>query len=222
MSYIDFISVLHKSTKRDYIARLTDKEKAAVSATAKKYGYDYWDGDRKTGYGGYRYDGRWRAVADMMARQYRLKAGDNVLDVGCGKGFLLYDITQSVPGVNAYGLDISEYAIEHSKDEIKHALKPGNANSLPYPDKTFDYVYSITTLHNLKIYDLMAALKEIERVKKPDGHAYICVESFRNEQERINLFAWQLTCEAFYSVDEWEWIFNNAGYSGDHSFIFFE
>lgn len=220
MSYIDFVSPLHKKTTRDYLARVNEFPKAQAAKVAKKFGADYWDGDRKVGYGGMRYDGRWRAVADMLADHYGLKAGHRVLDVGCGKGFLLYDLTQAVPGLEVAGLDISQYAIDNAKEEVKPFLRQGEAKRLPFADKSFDLVISITTLHNLYCFDLFPALQEIERVGKKNK--YICVESYRNEEEKANLLYWQLTCEMFGTPEEWEWWFKLTGYTGDHSFIYFE
>lgn len=223
MAYVDFLSPLHKATQRDYLARVNDEEypKPKAAELAKQWGYDYWDGDRRICYGGYRYmEGRWEKVARMMVEHYGLKPGDKILDIGCGKGYLLYDFTKVVDGLELYGIDISEYAIENSKLEIKDRLQVGNATSLPWPDNYFDFVYSITTLHNLHNFDLDAALREMERVGK--GNKYLCVESYRNEVEKANLLYWQVTCEAFCTPQEWEWWFKQTGYSGDHSFIYFE
>jgi ubiquinone/menaquinone biosynthesis C-methylase UbiE len=219
MAYIDFISPLHKKTARDYLGRVNEFPKAEAATLAKKFARDYWDGDRKTGYGGMRYDGRWRVVAEAMAKQYGLKAGDRVLDVGCGKGFLLYEFTQAVPGIVVCGLDISDYAIENGKAEVKPRLCVGDAKALPFADNSFDLVVSLNTLHNLYCYDLDAALREIQRVGKSK---YLCVESYRTEEEKVNLLYWQLTCEMFCTPKEWEWWMQRAGYVGDHSFIFFE
>ncbi len=220
MGYQDFLSTVHKSTKRDYLGRVNEFPKAEAAKIAKLFGYDYWDGDRKIGYGGFKYDGRWFAVAQKIAAQYKLKPGDKVLDVGCGKAFLLYDFSQVVPGIKVSGLDISEYAITNAKEEVRPFLRGGHANNLPYEDGTFDLVVSINTLHNLYSYDLDKAIREIERVGKKNK--YICVESYRNEKEKANLLYWQLTCEAFNTPEEWEWWFRLSGYSGDYEFIFFE
>lgn len=220
MSYIDFVSELHKATKRDYVGRVISDDKAECAKVAKEYGYDYWDGDRKYGYGGYRYDGRWRSVAKKLADHYQLKAGQKVLDVGCGMAHLLFELTQEVPGLNVYGIDISQYALDYAKEEIRGRLQYGKAQEIPFGDKEFDLVISLTTLHNLKVYDLKKAVKEIERVSK--GNSYIMVESFRNDREEVNMLYWQLTCASYYSVDEWEWLYREWGYTGDYSFIFFE
>lgn len=225
MAYVDFLTSVHKATKRDYVARVTAFPKAEAAAIAKRFDKEYWDGDRRWGYGGYHYDGRWRRVADEMAKHYGLKAGDRVLDVGCGKGFLLYDLTQAVPGLEVVGIDLSEYAVQNAKQEVQEKLSVGDAASLPYDDSSFDLVYSINTLHNLPCPELERALGEMVRVAKSaddNGHSYICVESYRNEQEKVNLMYWQLTCEQFCSPNEWAWWFEKAGYRGDHSFIYFE
>ena len=220
MAYVDFLTTIHKKTERDYLARVNEYPKAKAAELAKKFDYDYWDGDRKVGYGGFSYDGRWRKVADEMVAHYGLKPGDKVLDVGCGKAFLLYDLTQAVPGLEVAGIDISQYAIDHAKEEVKPFLKQGHARELPWADGEFDLVISINTLHNLPNYDLEKALKEFQRVG--NNHRYLCVESYRNEEEKANLLYWQLTCEAFCSPEEWDWWFKLTGYTGDHSFIYFE
>lgn len=220
MAYREFVTLIHKSTKRDYLSRVTERDKAEVAELAIKWDYNYWDGSRQTGYGGYRYDGRWRKVADAMVAAYRLKPGMRVLDVGCGKGFLLHDLTEACPGIEVAGIDISRYAIEHAMESVKPFLKHGTAAKLPYADKSFDLIISITTFHNLYIYDLWSALQELERVSR--GYKYLCVEGYRNEREKVNLMYWQLTCRAFHTPTEWEWIFEKAGYKGDCEYIFFE
>ncbi len=220
MAYIDFVSELHTSTKRDYIERVISDDKAECAKIAKEYGYDYWDGERKYGYGGYRYDGRWRSVAQKLADHYQLKAGKRVLDVGCGMAHLLYELTQVVPGLIVSGIDISQYALQHAKEEIRDSLQYGWAQNIPFADNEFDLVISLATLHNLKVYDLEKAVREIERVSKKSS--YIMVESYRNDREEVNMLYWQLTCASYYSVDEWEWLYKKWGYTGDYSFIFFE
>jgi protein-L-isoaspartate(D-aspartate) O-methyltransferase len=221
MAYIDFVMKLHTSTKRDYVQRVVEFDKADCAIVAKQYGKDYWDGDRQYGYGGYSYDGRWLPIAQNMAKHYGIKPGDKILDIGCGKGYLLYEFTQAVPGVEVAGLDISEYAIENAKEEVKPFLRAGNAISLPYPDDSFDFVVTLGTFHNLYNFELRQAIQEIERVGK-DDKKHIMVESYRNESEMANLLYWQLTCRSFRSPEEWEWELEQGGYHGDYSYIAFE
>ena len=223
MHYIDFMSHNHGKTKRDYLARVNDPEypKAKAAELAKKWGYDYWDGDRRICYGGYHYiEGYWRSTAQAMIEYYGLKDGDSILDIGCGKGFLLYELSTLLPHSPVRGIDISSYAIEHAKAEIQHYLDRGNATNLPYEQQSFDFVYSINTLHVLHNYDLHKALQEMQRVAKK--HKYLCVEAYRNEVEKANLLYWQVSCEAFCTPEEWEWWFKLTGYNGDYSFIYFE
>lgn len=220
MAYVDFIGLVHTATKRDYLERVTSHDKAECAEVAGRFGEDYWDGDRRHGFGGYHYDGRWLKVAEAMAHHYGLKPGARILDVGCGKGFLLYEFTRAVEGAEVHGIDVSAYAIEHAKDEVKPNLTEGSATDLPYDSGSFDFVFSINVLHNLFNYDLHRAAAEIERVGR--GAKHISIESYRNEREKMNLLYWQLTCRAFLTPQEWEWAFAQAGYTGDYGCIFFE
>ena len=155
-----------------------------------------------------------------MIDHYKLTNDSKILDVGCGKGFLLYEFKKLLPKCEVKGLDISSYAIENAKPEIKDSLLKGHANNLPFKENYFDFVFSLNTLHNLYCYDLDKSLKEMERVGK--SNKYICVESYRNEHERVNLLYWQVTCECFFTPQEWKWWFNHSQYTGDYSFIYFE
>ncbi len=223
MNEIDFMSSLHKSTKRDYLKRVNDPvfPKFKAAELAKKFDYDYWDGDRRICYGGYKYiEGRWEKVARKMFELYNLPEKAKILDIGCGKGYLLFDFLKILPNAEIHGIDISDYAIENSKEEIKGMLSVGNSTNLPYEDNYFDLVISINTLHCLEAPNLFESLKEVERVGK--AHKYICVESYRNEVEKANLLYWQVSCEAFNTPSEWLWWFDLTGYSGDYSFIYFE
>lgn len=214
-----FFTSLHTSTKRDYLGRMND-DKVHCMQVARQYGKDFFDGERRYGFGGYRYDGRWLPVAQAMAQTYGLKPGARILEVGCGKGFLLYEFTRAIPDSRVCGFDISAYAIEQSKEEIRQNMFVHKAEDTPWPfrDKEFDFVYSIATLHNLPIFDLARALPEMNRVAK---NAYLCVESYRNEQELFNLQCWALTCNSFFNETEWLWIYDRLGYTGDHEFIYF-
>ena len=220
MSRQTFLSSMHKSTARDYLARVNEIDKAEAADVACRFGYEYWDGDRLTGYGGYKYDGRWRPVAEAMSAHYGLEPGMRVLDVGCGKGFLLFDLTEVVPGLEVFGIDISEYAIEHANEDVRNRCRVASADKLPFANEAFDLVISINTLHNLYNYELSAALREIERVGR--RHKYLCVEAYRNEREKVNLMYWQLTCRVFHTPEEWDFAFAQAGYQGDTEFIYFE
>ena len=216
----NFINPLHKKTKRNYIERMIN-EKIECSKVAKKYEQEYWDGDRKYGYGGYKFiPDRWKPVAQDLISTYNLKPGSKVLDVGCGKGFLIYEMLQIEPKLDIVGFDISIYGIENSHETIKPNLFLHKAqDTFPYKDKEFDLVISLGCLHNLKIFEIARSLEEIQRVSK---QAYVMVESYRNEKELFNLQCWALTCETFLYPDEWKWFFKKNNYSGDFEFIYFE
>jgi len=217
---LNLVTGLHKATKRDYLGRMNDSKVDAMKI-AKQYGFDYWDGDRRFGYGGYKYiPGRWAKVAQQLIDLYRLQSGSKILDVGCGKGFLLYEIQLLEPGVEIYGFDISQYGLENTHPDLNAKLFIHRAQEkFPFHDNFFDLVISLGTLHNLHIFELEVAVSEIERVGK---QGYIMVESFRNELEMFNLECWALTAESLMDVDEWKWVYDRFGFTGDYEFIFFE
>jgi SAM-dependent methyltransferase len=220
MRKLNFITSLHTKTKRNYIERMVSK-KIECMTISKKYGYDYWDGNRKFGYGGYKYiPGRWKEVAKKFIKRYKLNNQSKILDLGCGKGFLLFEIREILPKIQITGIDISKYGLKNSKKEISQFLfKADLKKKLKFKSKEFDFVFSINTLHNLEINYLIQAIKEMQRVGKKH---FICSESYRNEKELFNLQCWALTCESFFSEKEWVWLLKDNGYTGDYEFIYFE
>ena len=217
---VNFVTSLHQATSRDYLARMID-EKVHCMLKAKEYEKDYWDGDRRYGYGGYKYlPGRWKPVAESLIREYELDNDSSILDVGCGKAFLLYEIKLILPEIKISGFDISNHGLESAKDEIKKDLFIHKAQELyPFKDNEFDLVISLGCLHNLRLFELEVALKEIQRVGK---NGYVMLESYRNELEQFNLQCWALTCESFFDKEEWIWLYKHFGYEGDYEFIYFE
>lgn len=218
-SELNLVTPLHTRTQRNYLARMQD-DKIHCMQRAKAYDADYWDGDRRYGYGGYKYDGRWQEVAGRLIDYYQLQGAVKILDVGCGKAHLLYELSELLPEAEIIGFDISQHGMSDAPASIRNNLHIRKAQSIyPWADDSFDLVLSLGCLHNLKVFDLMTAIKEIERVGK---HKYIMVESYRNEAELFNLQCWALTCESFFEKEEWTWLYDNVGYSGDYEFIYFE
>ncbi len=215
----NFVTPLHKKTQRKYIDRMVD-DKVHCMLKAKEYEADYWDGNRRYGYGGYRYDGRWKVVAEKLIEIYGLKANSKILDVGCGKAHLIYELKKLLPLAEIIGFDISKHGIADAPEDIRANLRIHRAQD-PYPfkDGYFDLVISLGCFHNLRIFELQTALKEVERVGK---NKYIMLESYRNELELFNLQCWALTCESFFDKEEWIWIYEHFGYTGDYEFIYFE
>jgi SAM-dependent methyltransferase len=216
---LNLVTPLHKRTKRDYLSRMTDNKLEAVPI-AKKYGHEYWDGDRRYGYGGYKYDGRWKPVAERLIAQYNLQPDAKILDVGCGKAFLLYELKLLLPQATVVGFDISPEGIADAPEPIRSDLFIYKAqDKYPFGDKEFDLCISLGCCHNLRVFELQTALGEMERVAK---NKFFMVESYRNETELFNLECWALTCESFFDTAEWIWLLTHFGYSGDYEFIYFE
>lgn len=182
---------------------------------ARQFGRDFFDGDRKHGYGGFNYLPRfWQPVVPTFKEHFGLGAGVSVLDVGCGKGFMMHDLAELIPGIIVKGVDVSQYAIEHAIEDMRQHVQVADARKLPFPDKSFDVVISVNTIHNLEREECGRALQEIERVARKG--AFVTVDAYRSEEERERMFAWNLTAKTIMSVDEWEAFFAEVGYTGDY------
>jgi len=213
MAKVDLLKKYPK-TKRDTKNRASQKT-PYIRAIARKFDKDFFDGDRIFGYGGFTYHPRyWQPVIPDFQRHYGLNCNSKVLDVGCAKGFMLYDFLQLIPGVTVAGIDLSEYAISHAIPEVKPFLQVANAKNLPFTDKSFDLIISINTIHNLPLKECKRALKEIMRVSKK--FAFITVDAYTNEEQKNRMFDWNLTAKTILSELGWENMFNEVGYSGDY------
>ena len=181
---------------------------------AREFGKEFFDGDRLVGYGGYKYDGRWVKIAERFRDHYGLTRESSVLDVGCAKGFMLHDFMKVIPGIMVAGVDISEYAINNAMEDIEPYVMIGDARKLPFPDKSFDLVISITTVHNLHLEDCKQAVREIQRVSRKN--AFVTIDSWRNSIEENRLRKWVLTGYTMMSTDDWKKLFKEVGYTGDY------
>jgi SAM-dependent methyltransferase len=204
--------------KRNVKARLGNKDENR--AIAMKFGWEYFDGTREQGYGGYRYDGRWLPIAQDIVKHFGLKAGDRVLDIGCGKGFLVKDLMKVCPGLEVFGLDISVYAVRNCEPEVVGRIQVGNACNLPFPDSSFQALISINTVHNLGRPDCLRALQEMQRVAPQRG--YVQVDAYRNLEEEQLFLDWVLTARTYGTPDFWKKLLKEAGYTGDYFWTILE
>lgn len=210
---VDLLEAYPK-TKRNVKERGAQKTEAD-RAIAREFGQAFFDGDRAHGYGGYQYNPRfWQPVVPAFQKQYNLSSNSRVLDVGCAKGFMLYDFKQIIPGIHVEGIDVSAYAIENAMEDLKPFVQVGNALELNFPDNSFDLVISINTIHNLDREQCAQALREIQRVSR--GGSYITVDAYRNEEEKALMMDWNLTAKTIMHVDEWKAFFKENGYTGDY------
>ena len=190
---------------------------AEDKSIARKFDKEYFDGDRKYGYGGFYYNPKfWTKTVELFIQKYNLNSDSSVLDVGCGKGFMLVDLLKAIPSLTIAGIDISSYAITHANDIVKSKLAVANCMNLPFADKSFDLVISINTVHNLERLECINSIKEIERVKK--RYSYIVVDGWDTNVEKESLLSWVLTAKTMLSTPDWEKLFEEAGYTGDYSF----
>jgi len=206
--------VNYPKSKRDIKDRGAQK-KPEDRALARQFGRDFFDGDRRNGYGGFNYNPRfWQPVIPAFQKHFGLTGSSSLLDVGCGKGFMLHDLALLIPGIKLEGLDISSYAISNAIEDMKPHVIVANAQKLPFPDKSFDVVISINTIHNLERKECGEALQEIERVSR--GKSFITVDAYRNDEEKESMEAWNLTARTIMHVEEWKDFFAKVGYTGDY------
>jgi len=199
--------------------RPIDERAALVTAAdrqlSKQFGRDYFDGDRRHGYGGYAYYPRfWQPTVRRFRDHYQLAEDARILDVGCAKGFMLRDFQELLPKATIAGIDCSDYAIQHADEVVKPFVRIGNATALPYPDRAFDLVVSINTIHNLPLDACKQSLREIQRVTR--AHAFVTVDAWRTEHERELQRQWILTAETYMHVDDWKRLFAEVGFTGDY------
>ena len=182
---------------------------------ARQFGREYFDGPRRLGLGGYHYHSRFfTPVVRCMVEHYGLTNESAVLDVGCAKGFMLHDFKLALPGLTAAGVDISDYCLRNAMDSVAPLLQNASCDALPFPDGSFDLVIAIATIHNLDIEGVKRSLREIKRVSR--GHAFIKVNGYRTEDERIALEKWNLVAKTILPVEEWKKLFDEVGYTGDY------
>ena len=217
MSEIALINKNHLKTSRDYLARMIN-DKVHCMEKALEFGKDYWDGDRKYGYGGYYYDGRWKEIARELITRYELTEKSKILDFGCGKAHLLFEIQKEIK-CEIVGIDISDYALKNAPEEIQSSLQVGGIKALSsFTENSFDLVISLMTLHNFNLKELAEVIPSIEKISK---QSFIAMESYRSPQELFNLQCWALTCKSFLDPDEWKWLFEQFSFHGDYELLFF-
>ena len=184
---------------------------------AGRFGYEYFDGERRHGYGGYKYHPRyWTDVVLDISSQYRLASATSVLDVGCAKGFMLRDLKQLHPHLQLVGIDVSTYALQNADQHVSDCLIQASADSLPFPNDSFDLVIAINSLHNLPHEGAGAALSEIARVSR--RHAFVMVDGWNTISEKVALDSWVLTAKTVLHEQDWLRLFSESGYDGDYWF----
>ena len=204
----------YPKSKRNLSKRLINKTDK-VRIIARKFGKEYFDGSRDHGYGGFNYNPKyWSNVVKDIKKRYKLSNKSKILDIGCAKGFLIYDLKKILPKARIIGIDVSKYAIKNSKKEVKRFLKLGNAKKLKFKDNYFDLVISINTIHNLNKRDCSKALKEIDRVTKKN--AFITVDAYKNVIEKKRMYAWNLTAKTIMHEKNWIKFFKKNNYNYDY------
>lgn len=179
-------------------------------------GKEYYDGARENGYGGFKYDGRWKKVVDSMCKEYNLNENSSILQIGCEKGFLLHDFHEKFPGIKIRGTEISDYAIENAMPSVKKFIVKSPPANLPFKEHEFDFVIGIGVVYTLNLADAIKCLKEIQRVGR--GKIFITLGAYRDAKGERLFRHWTLLGCTILHVDEWVEVLKEAGYTGDYFF----
>ena len=113
-----------------------------------------------------------------LVRQARVASGHRVLDLGCGTATLTMLIKKAQPEAAVIGLDGDPKALEIARTKIAKSglaitLDKGMSFSLPYPDNSFDRVFSGLLFHHLTREDKTSTLREVYRVLVPGGELHV-------------------------------------------------
>src|SRR5260370_35781394 len=197
MAEINLMAFYPQGKGRNAERPATTEEDRRIS---KQFGRDHFDGDRRYGYGGYNYHPRfWTDTVKYIRDYYHLRDDASILDIGCAKGFMLYDFQQLMPKARLAGVDVSEYAIANALEPVKPFVREGNAKALPYPDKRYDLVLAINTIHNLPYVNCRRSLREIQRLSQQN--AFVMVDAYRTDEERRGMGKRGLNDESLPPVD---------------------
>lgn len=179
---------------------------------------EFWDGKREQGYGGYKYDGRWKPIAKNFINHYKLNKKSKILEIGCAKGFFLKEFADLLKNKENIGLDISSYAIANGHKKVRDNLIIGNMKELPFEKNYFDLVVCVHSLHSiLDVIEVKQALKEMNRVAKIKKNIFIMVGAFSNTKERKNLDNWGVLTGTYLHTNDWLKLFSKTRYQGDYS-----
>ena len=181
---------------------------------AWKLGKEYYDGTRLNGYGGFRYDGRWKKLLPKIINKYKLNKNSKVLDLGCKKGFFLKDLNILIPGIKTYGIENHTYALKKAVKCSSKLIKSEYYN-IPFKNKYFDFVIAFNSLYMQNLGDVIKSLKEIERVSKK---SYVILASGENDEERNKFYKWTLIGTSILLKKEWKTLFKKIKFKGDYYF----
>ena len=175
---------------------------------------EYYDGQRINGYGGFKYDGRWKKLLPKMIKKYKLTKNSKVLDLGCKKGFLLKDLNILIPGIKSCGIENHSYALKKAV-KCKSKLIKSEYYKIPFKNKHFDFVIALNSLYMQNLGDVIKSLKEIERVSKK---SYVVLASGENDEERNKFYRWTLIGTTILLKKEWKTLFKKIKFKGDYYF----
>tara|TARA_B110001452_G_scaffold122498_1_gene101604 strand:- start:6343 stop:7008 length:666 start_codon:yes stop_codon:yes gene_type:complete len=195
--------------------KLTTKKRIEL----RKFGKEYFDGGRTYGCGGYYYKPIFfKKIVKAMIKYYKLNNNSKILDVGCAKGFMMYEFKRALPKSKVYGIDVSRYCKKNAVNKnIKKNIKIASCDDIPFPDNYFDFVISISTIHNLGLSGVKKSLKEINRVG--NGKSFIKVNGYKDSKEKKLLNEWNVVAKTILSESSWKKIFKDTDYKGDYDWF---
>ena len=212
-----FWKLYPKTKNRNKVALARVKINKRKRTRIKKFGKEYFDSKREYGYGGYYYNKKFfRRIAKAFISHYKLNNNSKILDVGCAKGFLMYDIKYFLPKAEVRGIDISKYCKQKSIKSVKKYIKVASCDKIPFKENYFDFVVSISTIHNLAEKKIPKAFKELLRVGKKKF--FVRLKAHENFKEKKFIDDWNIVAKSNLSKKQWLKLFKRVKYKGDYDF----
>ena len=209
---------LLKDYPKPQVARVVSKNLRNIQSRiiASYRDKEFFDGNRNNGYGGFKYDGRWKTIVEQICKEYNLNNKSSFLQIGCEKGFLLHDLKSFLPEAQITGLEKSSYARENSMETVKNCIMNSDYTKFEFPDNKFDFILAIGVIYSLTLEDAIKCLKEIQRAGK--GKSFINLASYKNENDYWLFKDWTVLGSLILQEDEWIEILKHCKYTGDYHF----
>ena len=178
------------------------------------FGYDYFDNPKSgRGYRGYVYTGRYYETAKKIIDHYKLKPNSKILEIGCAKGYLLYEFFKLK--MDVVGYDISRYAVDNCIEELKEMIFLGRVNDINENDNIYDLAIAKEVLSHMAIDDILFTINKLQNISK---NIYLVLQTVSEKKKANDMQSWDCTYKTMMIKKDWEKVLSSCGFHGDYQF----